>query len=373
METIFNANRKTIAILVVCLALTGGFIWLNNGKPPANDEGTKQSHPREFPSYWPTEEWRYAAPEEMGFDESVLQDMVDDIKSAPSNVKVDSIVVIKNGYIVFEEYFNNYTADKPHIIYSCTKSFVSTIFGIAHENGAIPNLDTKLLDIFPDRTPENMDEWKESITLRDMLMMSAGFDARDSWIYQWEKLNDLHEAPDAVDYMLDLPMAFEPGIRFEYTNGVSHLLSCIITEETGQSAAEYGQKYLFGPLGITLSQWDTDNKGRNWGYTRIYITPKDMAKLGYLFLHEGEWDGEQIISSDWVREATKHRIDANLFPGYGYQWWVGDGFYTAMGYMGQFIFVFPEQDMIIVCTGGTPETYDFNSQIPQRYILPALN
>jgi CubicO group peptidase (beta-lactamase class C family) len=336
-------------------------------------EITPPTKPRSLTVYWPTDGWRHAAPEEMGMDGSLLQDMVDDIKSRPSSIQVDSVVVVKNGYIVFEEYFNDYTEDTPHIIYSCTKSVVSTIFGIAHENGAIPSLDTKLLDVFPDRTPANIDEWKESITLRDLLMMSGGFNARDSWLYEWEKLGDLHDAPDAVDYVLDLPMGFEPGSRFEYTNGVSHLLSCIITEKTGKSAAEYGQEYLFGSLGITLQQWDADNMGRNWGYNRIYLTPQDMAKIGYMFLKEGEWEGEQIISSDWVKEATTHRIDANLFPGYGYQWWVGEGYYTAMGYMGQFIYVFPEQDLIIVCTGGTPESYDYNQQIPFRFVLPAIN
>jgi CubicO group peptidase (beta-lactamase class C family) len=329
--------------------------------------------PRELPAYWPTYGWRYASPEERGMDSSKLQEMVEAIESYPSSVKVDSVLVVKNGYIVFEEYFNDYTKDTPHIVYSCTKSVVSTIFGIAHENGAIPSLDTKLLDIFPDRSPANLDEWKESITLRNILMMSAGFDARDSWIYEWEKLDDLHSASDAVGYTLDLSMAFEPGSRFEYTNAVSHLLSCIITEKTGVSAAEYGQEYLFDPLGITLHQWDADNLGRNWGYNRIYFTPHDMAKLGYLFLNEGKWDGEQIISSDWVKEATMHRIDANLIEGYGYQWWVGDGFYTALGYMGQFIMVFPEHDMIVVLTGGTPETYDYNIRLPSQYILPAIN
>jgi CubicO group peptidase (beta-lactamase class C family) len=329
--------------------------------------------PRTLSTYWPTEVWKYAAPEEMGVDSSKLQEMVDDINSKPDTIQTDSVLIIKNGYIIFEEYFNDYDAETPHIIYSCTKSVVSTIFGIAHENGAIPDLDTKLLDLFSDRNPVNVDAWKEEITLRDMLMMSAGFDARDSWLYEWEKLDDLHEAPDAVDYVLSLPMAFEPGSRFEYTNGVSHLLSCIITEKTGESAADYGQEYLFGPLGIILHKWDTDNLGRNWGYNRIYFTPRDMAKLGYLFLNMGEWDGEQIISSEWVREATMHRIDANLFPGYGYQWWVGEGYYTAMGYMGQFIYVFPDQDMIVVITGGTPETYDYNQQIPFRFVLPALN
>lgn len=303
----------------------------------------------------------------------MLQDMLDEIESRPSTIKVDSVLVVKDGYIVLEKYYNDYNETSPHIIYSCTKSVVSTIFGIAYENGAIPSLDTRLLDIFPDYSPENLDEWKESITLRDLLMMSAGFDARDSWLYKWEKLNDLHNAPDAVGYTLDLPMAFEPGSRFEYTNAVSHLLSCIITEKTGLSAREYGEEYLFEPLGVTVHQWDEDNQGRNWGYNRIYITPKDMAKIGYLFLHMGEWDGEQIISSDWVEEATMHRIDANIVEGYGYQWWVGDGFYAATGYMGQFIFVYPEHDLVVVFTGGTDATYDYSLHLPERFVVPALD
>ena len=98
-----------------------------------------------------------------------------------------------------------------------------------------------------------------------------------------------------------------------------------------------------------------------------------MAKIGYLFLNKGEWDGEQIISEEWVAEATTHRIDANILDGYGYQWWVGDGFYVAVGYQGQFIFVYPEHDLIAVFTGGSPETFDYTIQLPERYIIPALN
>jgi CubicO group peptidase (beta-lactamase class C family) len=139
------------------------------------------------------------------------------------------------------------------------------------------------------------------------------------------------------------------------------------------SAAEYGNLHLFEPLGIELHRWDVDNMGRNWGYNRIYITPHEMAKIGYLFLNIGEWEGVQILSEGWVREATTHQINANLFDGYGYQWWVGDQYYTAMGYMGQFIFVFPEYEMIVVITGGTPDTYNYNVQLPSRYILQALN
>jgi CubicO group peptidase (beta-lactamase class C family) len=237
----------------------------------------------------------------------------------------------------------------------------------------IPDLDTRLLDIYPDIVPENPGEWKDSITLRDLLMMSGGFDARDSWLYEWEGLDGMHAADDAVEYMLDLPMDFEPGTRFEYTNGVSHLLSCIIKEKTGVSAAEYAEEHLFAPLGITEYTWDADNRGRNWGYNRIYFTPHDMAKIGFLFLNKGEWDGEQIISEEWVSEATAHRIDANIVDGYGYQWWVGDDYYLAVGHMGQFIFVYPERDLIVVLTSSSPETFDYSLRLPERFVIPAID
>lgn len=322
-------------------------------------------------TYWPTEKWRYATPIQMGMDGEKLQAMVKAIEG--SSYSVDSAMVIKDGYVVLDEYFGDYEKDDLHIIYSCTKSVVSTIFSIAHEKGAIPDLDTRFIDIFPDIVPGNSSEWKNAITLRDLLMMSGGFDARDSWIYDWEGLNPLHEAEDAVQYMLDLPMDFEPGSRFEYTNGVSHLLSCIITEQTGVPASEYADEHLFGPLGITNYTWDADNQGRNWGYNRIHFTPHDMAKIGFLFLNEGEWDGHQIISKEWVHEATTHRIDANIFDGYGYQWWVQDDYYVAVGYQGQFIFVYPEHNLIAVFTGSTRDTFDYTIGLPNRYIIPALN
>ncbi|MBN2336823.1 serine hydrolase, partial [Candidatus Bathyarchaeota archaeon] len=283
---------------------------------------TPPTKPRRLESYWPTEGWRFVQPAVLGLDGYMLQSMVDDIMG--SGLAVDSVLVVKDGYLVQEGYFNEYGNDVRHNVYSCTKSVVSTLVGIAIERGEIDGVDTRLIDLFPGYAPENVDEWKEAITLRHALMMSAGFDARDSWLYDWEKLGDMHEAEDAVQYILDLPMGFEPGSRFEYTNGVSHLLSCLITEKTGMSAAEYADEHLFGPLGITNYEWAADDAGRNWGYSSLYLRPRDMAKIGYLFLNDGEWDGEQLVSEGWVREATRHRIDANLRDGYGYQWWVDD-------------------------------------------------
>ena len=323
-------------------------------------------------SYWPTDDWLYVKPEVLGLNGDILQGMVDDIMG--SGFAVDSVLVVKDGYLVQEWYFNEYGNDVLHNVYSCTKSVVSTLVGIAIDKGEIDDVDARLLDLFPDIAPQNVSGWKESITLRDLLMMSAGFDARDSWLYDWEGLDEMQDADDAVQYVLDLPMAFELGSRFEYTNGVSHLLSCLITENTGMSASEYADEHLFGPLGITNYEWGADEVGRSWGYSSLYMRPRDMAKIGYLFLNEGEWDDEQLISKSWVREATQHRIDANLRDGYGYQWWVDDdGYYLALGYMGQFIFVIPEYDMVAVFTGGTPDTLDYIISLPERFIIPATN
>jgi len=326
--------------------------------------------PRKLGSYWPTDGWRYAHPSEVGMDADTLDAMVEDIRR--SGLGVDSAMVVKDGYVVLDEYFGAYEEDELHIIYSCTKSVVSTLIGVAIDEGLIEGTDALLLDLFPDVQPENLDEWKRSITLRDMLMMSAGFDARDSWLYEWEGLDEMHEADDAVQYVLDLPMAFEPGSRFEYTNGVSHLLSCLITEKAGVSAAEYAEEHLFNRLGITEYRWTADNRGRSWGYNSLYLTPHSMAKIGHLFLNEGKWDGTQVVPREWVEEATRHRIDANLRDGYGYQWWVDDdGYYLALGYKGQFIFVIPDHDVVAVFTSSTPETFDYSIQLPERFIIPA--
>jgi CubicO group peptidase (beta-lactamase class C family) len=362
-----NIDRKSLAIiLVVSIILIGVYLRINAQSVEINTP----LEPTIMPDYWPTEGWEYATPAQRGMDSHSLEAMVQDIKA--SSYQVDSALVIKNGYIVLDEYFGSFRKGNLHNIFSCTKSFVSTLFGIAQEKGDIPDLDTRLLDLYPKIIPENQGNWKESITLRHLLMMSAGFDARDSWLYEWEGLYGLHSSEDAVKYMLDLPMDFEPGSRFEYTNGVSHLLSCIITEKTGVSAAEYAETHLFSPLGITRYTWEADNQGRNWGYNKIHLTPHDMAKIGYLFLKNGEWDGVQIVSEEWVKAATAHRIDANIVDGYGYHWWVGEEYYLALGYQGQFIFIYPEHDLVIVFTGGSQETFNYTIELPERYIIPAL-
>ena len=320
--------------------------------------------------YWPTHGWRTADPEDAGVSPEPLNDMLDEIRRR--GIGADSVTVVRDGYVLLNEYFSTYEGE-PHIIYSCTKSVVSTLIGIAIEEGYIEGVDAGVLDLFPDRTAAEMNDWKEGMTLRDLLTMTAGFDARDSYLYDWEGLTTMHESPDALQYVLDLPVVEEPGTRFEYTNGVSHLLSCIITEVTGMSALEYGMNHLFEPLGIKDVEWHNDSMGRNWGYSRIYITPLDMAKIGYLFLNGGEWNGTQIVPEEWVEEATRKHVDATIMDGYGYQWWVsGKGYYSAVGHKGQFIHVVPDLDLVVTFTSRTEADFDRILSLLERYVIPAV-
>jgi CubicO group peptidase (beta-lactamase class C family) len=323
-------------------------------------------------SYWPTEGWRTATPEEVGIDSEMLNQIPRIIQEEERGV--DSLLVVKDGYLVMDKYFEPFKKGERHRIYSCTKSVVSTLIGIAIEEGYIEGINQTLLEFFPDRTPKNLNDWKKSITLENLLTMSAGFDAQDSWLYNWIGLNRMHESPDALQYVLDLEVIEEPGTRFEYTNGVSHLLSCIISEVTGMSSLEYAHDRLFTPLGFDEVEWKTDSLGRNWGYSTLYLTPHDMAKFGYLFLNNGTWDGEQIVSERWVREATRKHLDAPLWPGYGYQWWVDSwGHYLALGYRGQLIFVVPIDNLVVVFTGSDPDNPGFTDYLMKNWILPAIS
>ena len=178
---------------------------------------------------------------------------------------------------------------------------------------------------------------------------------------------------DWVQHMLDLPMSEAPGTRFEYCNGASFLLSAIIKETTGVTALEFAEEHLFGPLGITKVDWPSNPRGINIGWGELRMLPHDMAKIGYLYLVGGQWDGQVIVSPSWVQTSTGKHIPATLQDGYGYQWWVDDsGLFLAAGYAGQYIFVVPEKEMVVVFVSHLDES-DF--YVPQQllhdFIIPA--
>jgi CubicO group peptidase (beta-lactamase class C family) len=321
--------------------------------------------------YWPTEGWKASTPEEQGMDSEILAEMFETIQA--QNHGIDSVMVVRNGYIVADATVYPFRPSSRHVIHSCTKSIVSALIGIAIDEGYIASVDMPVLELFPDRTVANLDADKEAMTLEDVLMMATGLDCQDSYLYRWRGLGEMERSEDWVQYVLDLPMADPPGTRFEYCNGASFLLSAIIQETTGVSAEEFAEEHLFGTLGIADVMWPSSPQGISIGWGQMSMRPHDMAKLGYLYLNEGRWDGEQIVPMEWVAASTRKRISATLQDGYGYQWWItDDGIYMALGYAGQFIFVVPQKALVVVFTSELEER-DF--YVPQEllydFIIPA--
>jgi CubicO group peptidase (beta-lactamase class C family) len=328
--------------------------------------------PQESVVDWPTQGWQTSAPEAQGMDSGVLAAMLEEIQRQGHNI--DSVTVIRNGILVVDAAIYPYKQDAKHIIHSCTKSIVSALIGIAIEQGFIEDVQTPVLDFFPDRSIENIDENKRKMTLENLLTMTSGLNCMDSYLYRWSGLNEMRASSDWIQFMLDLPMAETPGTKFEYCNGASFLLSAIITETTGISAREFADEHLFGPLGISDVTWPTNPQGINIGWGELRMRPQDLAKIGYLYVRGGEWDGEQIVPSSWVEESTRKHISGTLEDGYGYQWWVDDsGIFMAVGYAGQFIFVVPEKELVVVFTS---DLSDRDFYVPQvlliDYIIPAV-
>lgn len=323
-------------------------------------------------TYWPTDSWKTATPESQGMDSGRLAEMIKLVWQ--EGIAIDSISIVRNGYLVLDAYNHTESEDQRHIIYSCTKSIVSTLVGIAIDKGYIRSVKQPVLDFFPDKHVGAMSAGKRAMTLEHVLMMATGLKCQDSYKYQWQGMSGMLSSNDWVQYLLDLPMIEAPGSRFEYCNGASHLLSAIIQKTTGKTAFEFAKENLFGPLGIRQITWPENRQGITIGYSEIRMRPQDMAKIGYLFLNKGIWDGKQIVSSDWVEKSTRTHISATLLPGYGYQWWIADkDLYTALGHKGQYIMVVPKKNMVAVFTSYLDGNSTFVPlELMSNFIIPAV-
>ncbi|MCP4543240.1 MAG: serine hydrolase [Chloroflexi bacterium] len=361
---------RRIACVVLIIVLLSGCRAIQLTEQP--------SHTSASESYWPTQGWRTSTPEEQGVDSEMLDEMFETIQE--QGYGIDSVTVIRNGHMVADATFRSFQPDSRHIIHSCTKSIVSALIGIAIDEGYIESVDQPILDIFSERTVANLDVDKEAMTLEHVLMMASGLECRDSYLYRWAGIREMQRSDDWVQFMLDLPMAEPPGTRFEYCNGGSFLLSAIIQETTGMTAAEFADERLFGPLGISDVRWPSNPNGITIGWGDLRMRPHDMAKIGYLYLNEGRWDGEQIVPADWVATSTRKHISATLQDGYGYQWWVtGDAdrqrprVYMALGYAGQFIFVVPEKALVVAVTSNLrDQDFYLPQQLLNDFVIPAV-
>lgn len=337
-------NSKFVGLLVflvVLLAAAGCVEEPESG----TESGTEQA------TYWPTDSWQTSTPELQGMDSEKLGEVLDYIQE--EDINIHSLLIIRNGYIVTDAYFYPFAEGSIHDTASVTKSFTSTLIGIAISEGYISDVEQPVLGFFPERTVENVDANKESMTLEDLLTMRSGFECVNDPFEA--TLSQMRESPDWIQFTLDLPMAEEPGTRFVYCSSNSHLLSGIIRETTGMSEQDYANESLFEPLGISNVSWPTDPQGNNHGWGDLRLTPYDMAKLGYLYLNEGAWEGKQVVPAEWVAVSTQKHVSLEEEEGYGYQWWVSGslpGLYEANGRGGQRIIIWPGKNIILVTTGG---------------------
>ena len=305
------------------------------------------------PAYWPTQGWRSSTPEAQGMDSGMLAQAVNLIREQA--LAVDSLLIVRHGHIVLDAYFYPYTADRLHDVASVTKSITSTLIGIAIEEGGISGLDAPLAGFFPEVTSLSSDPRKARITIRDLLSMSSGLHC--GYEPGEVEVRAMLETTNWVQSVLDLPMAAEPGREFAYCSGNSHLLSAIISRRAHSTTLEFAKRTLFAPLGIQKVVWPTDPQGVNRGWAQLQLHPRDLAKVGFLFLHRGRWEDHQIVSADWVERATCAQIGVpRKDVDYGYGWWINKGkyagLYEAQGRGGQFVTVAPESDIVAVFTGG---------------------
>ena len=350
--------------------------------------------------------WQTAHIADVNLDEKTLTDLIGKMLNG-TFVNIHSVLIIKNGKLVLEEYFPgedivrgyvNFNRDELHHVMSVTKGFTSTSIGIAIDKGMIRGTDEELITFFPEYKKELSTDDKAGITLHHVLSMTAGLDwDQDTYagmLYNKDPRNPYWSMPgpegrNIISYVLTRPVKDPPGSTFTYNGGLSVLLGTILEKRSGLKLEEFAQHYLFEPLGISRYEWgyfDTPaGKVLNAG-GGLFLRPRDMAKLGYLFLKKGNWKGKQIVSAEWVEEATKERI--KTYPGsslgYGYYWWT-DRFiinantietYQSIGWGGQYILVFPSLDMVVVFTAGNYSMsfllfYLMMYNMVEDFILPA--
>jgi CubicO group peptidase (beta-lactamase class C family) len=325
-----------------------GVFSSGNGPSPAGQAAESSSV-----TYWPTHGWRSSTPEAQGIDSRVLADALDAIRAR--HIPVDSLLIERHGNIVLDASFYPYDADRPHQVFSVTKSVTSSLVGIAVAEGRLAGLDLPLSTLLPDQVPA--DPTKARITLAHLLSMTSGLDCSSSRGLSF--LQAMERSPHWASYALERPAVAEPGTRFDYCAGNMHVVSAVLSHVTGQSAADYARQHLFAPLGITEVSWPQDSDGISHGFADLVLSPRDMAKLGYLWLHHGAWEGKQIIPAAYLADALSPH--ASVQPGvqYGYGMWIyparghagGPPDFEANGVGGQRIAVVPSQDMVEVITG----------------------
>jgi len=312
--------------------------------------------------YTPVEmtDWEVATPADQGLDPKLVADLYRHAAELPS---LYGLLVVKNGHLIAERYFNGGTLQQRADLASVTKSYTSALVGIALDQGCLSSVDQRMIDFFPEFADEIDDPRKEQITIGDILKMRSG--------YPWEEmtppyLDMLFSNNDWLGNIIEFPLTSDPGTKFGYSNLTAHLLGVIVARACDTSLLSFGQQYLFSPMNARVGAWWYDANGYYNGGGGISFTARDAAKFGLLYLNHGEYAGNQVIPADWVRDSLR-TYSENLYNnrlgsyfrdiGYGYLWWSaragGHRFNYAWGHGGNLIILLDDLDMVIVTTANS--------------------
>lgn len=335
--------------------------------------------------------WERATPTSAGFSRERIERLKRDAANGVFP-NLHAILVARHGKLVVEEYFNGFDVEDRQFTASVSKSVASIAFGIAIDHGLIRGVGTHdtnvlLAELIPPYAELLADAPKRNLRLRHVLTMTAGL-AWDERTYSYDDpRNDWYrarESEDPVRFTLAKPVAAEPGTVFNYNGGLSIILSYLVESGSGLTADAFAHKYLFEPLGIADYAWERIPCGLTDTDGGLYMRPRDMAKLGQLYLDGGRWRGSRIVSEEWVDESVREHMVNEQSPNYGFQWWCGNFHYAnrsvsmflASGHGGQVICVIPEFDLVVVLTHevfDNPMGQIHNNAILGRYILPAVD
>ena len=334
--------KFTIAILVLSISAACG--------PSTQDLNTVDYSPLV------KDDWPVSSPEEQGLDPRLVARMY---LNADKLETLYSLLVIKNGYLVAEDYFNDGSVDQKDRLQSVTKSITSALVGIAIEEGCISSVDQKILEFFPEVADQITDPRKEQITIQSLLEMRSGYPREEDDQALWDGLLSGHYPP-LLEYF---PLVSDPGTRFHYSNLSSNWLGIIVDRSCGMNLKAYAEENLFSALDVEPGDWGQDAEGHNNGCGDLHLAARDAAKFGLLYLNDGMYEGNQVIPTDWVEDSLQTYSVNEAFVkkvgdfrdiGYGYQWWsanAGDYHVNfAWGHGGQLIVLVDELDMVIVTT-----------------------
>ena len=310
-----------------------------------------------------------SSPESQGVDPAGILTLLDALESAP-DIEMHSLMIIRHGQVISEGWWAPYAPDQVHLLYSLSKSFTSTAAAFAVAEGLL-DLDATVLSYFPELDSEITDPRSRSILVRHVAAMASG---------HLEETIERSLAIDRIEPLrgfLLIPPDREPGTVFAYNQPCTYCLAAIVQRLTGQTLTAYLRPRLFDPLGIGQAGWQQHPDGRDIGYSGLHATTDAIARLGLLYQQGGVWNGQRLLSEEWVAEATRLQIESPNEPnpdwrqGYGYQFWMARHGYRGDGAYGQFCVVLPDQDAVIATTGGT-ENMQAVLDAVWTHLLPAM-